>query len=150
MGLKLFLGCDSLGCMERTIKNYRQWMDAKSFINNKGIRRSFKEGDIWWAAVGENVGVEIDGKSKKYSRPILILKKHSNLFFTAVPLSTQIHTGTWYVQFVFREKIQTAVVVQSKPMDVSRLYERIGEVSKGDYNKILAGFQLLFANKNMP
>ena len=148
--MKLFLERARLGRMERIIKNYRQWMGTKSFINNNGIRRSFKEGDIWWAAVGENVGVEIDGKSRKYSRPVLILKKHSSLFFTAVPLSTQIHTGTWYVQFDFRGKTQTAVVVQAKPMDVSRLYERIGEVSKGDYSKIMAGFQLLFTNKNMP
>ena len=83
--------------MEKTIKNYKQWMGRKTFINNKGVRRSFKEGDVWWAAVGENVGVEMDGKSKKYSRPVVILRKHSSLFFTAVPLSTQMHTGTWYM-----------------------------------------------------
>ena len=79
-------------------------MGTKSFIHNKGIKRSFKEGDVWWAVVGENVGVEIDGKSQKYSRPIIILKKHSNLFFAATPLTSQSHNGTWYTQFVFQGK----------------------------------------------
>lgn len=119
-------------------------MGAKSFINNKGIRRSFKEGDVWWAAVGENVGVEIDGKSQKYSRPIIILKKHSSLFFTAIPLTSQNHNGSWYADFVFQNKTQTAVLVQTKPMDVTRLYEKIGELSRADYEKVKESFLSLF------
>ena len=51
---------------------------------------------------------------------------------------------------LFQGKIQTAVLVQAKPMDVTRLYERIGEVSKGDYRKIMSGFLGLFQYKNMP
>lgn len=44
---------------------------------------------MWWCAVGENVGVEIDGKSEKYSRPVIVLKKHTNRCFTGVPLTSQ-------------------------------------------------------------
>lgn len=119
-------------------------MGTKSFIHNRGIRRSFKEGDVWWAAVGENVGVEIDGKSQKYSRPIIVLKKHSNLFFAATPLTSQLHEGTWYTQLVFQGKKQTAVLVQTKPMDVTRLYERIGRLSRSDYEKIRNSYKELF------
>ena len=67
--------------MKRLIKNYKEWMGRKTIINNRGVARSFREGDVWWAAVGENVGVEIDGKSQRYSRPIVILKKHSGALF---------------------------------------------------------------------
>ena len=136
--------------MKRFVKNYIQWMGVKSRVNNKGIIRSFKEGEVWWAAVGENIGVEIDGKNEKYSRPIIILKKHSNLFFTAVPLTSQAHKGTWYTQFIFHNKEETAVLVQTKPMDVTRLYERMGKLSKSDYNKILNSYLRLFQNKNVP
>ena len=136
--------------MQRKFKNYHKWMHVKSNINNSDIIRSFKEGDIRWAAVGENVGVEIDGKSRKYSRPIVIFKKHSNLFFTAIPLTSKSHNGTWYVDFIFQGKKQNAVVVQAKAMDVSRLYQRIGEISKNDYRKIKEGFFNSFQDKNMP
>jgi hypothetical protein len=31
-------------------------------------------GDIWWASVGQNVGSEINGKSRLFSRPRLLLR----------------------------------------------------------------------------
>ena len=115
-------------------------MGKKSSINNKGVIRSFREGDVWWSAIGENVGVEIDGKSRRYSRPIVILKKHSRLLFAAVPLTSKQHTGTWYVPFIFQGKCQTAVLVQTKPMDVTRLYERVGKLSNSDYKRIKGAY----------
>ena len=130
---------------ENIKKTYEKWMGKKSSINNCGAMRSFREGDVWWAAIGENVGVEIDGKSAKYSRPVVILRKHSNLFFTAVPLTSQPHRGTWYTQFMFHGKIETAVLAQTRPMDVSRLYERIGKLSRADYQKIRDGYMKLFS-----
>ena len=119
-------------------------MKTKSFIYNNGVLRSFHEGEVWWAAIGENVGVEIDGKSDKYSRPVVILKKHSGLFFTAIPLTSKLHVGSWYTHFVFHGKLETAVLVQSKVMDVARLYERIGKLSRHDLDKIRKDYLRLF------
>lgn len=34
----------------------------------------FKERQIWWASIGQNIGVEANGKNKKYERPVIILK----------------------------------------------------------------------------
>ena len=130
--------------MKRITKDYQKWMGMKSKINNKGIIRSFKEGEIWWAAVGENVGVEMDGKSYKYSRPIIILKKHSKIFFAAVPLTSRQHEGSWYARFTFQGKTEAAVLVQTKPMDVTRLYERIGKLSRKDYQLIKDSYLRLF------
>jgi hypothetical protein len=37
-------------------------------------------GDIWWASIGENVGSEINGKSRLFSRPVIIFKKLAHGF----------------------------------------------------------------------
>ena len=136
--------------VKRSIKNYIKWMGVKRKIHNNGIVRTIREGEIWWAAVGENVGVEIDGKNEKYSRPILILRKFSNLFFLATPLTSRPHKGTWYQEFIFQNRFENAVLVQTKPMDVKRLYQKMGEVSKGDYKKILDAYLGLFGVKICP
>lgn len=136
--------------MKNVEKDYKKWMGVKAGINNVEPIRRVKTGEIWWAAVGENVGVEIDGKSEKYSRPVLVLKKHNSLCFTGIPLTSKIHRGTWYVNFEFRGKTQTAVLIQAKLVSNSRLYERIGEVSKGDYKRIRDRYIDLFLDKNMP
>lgn len=62
--------------MAKIYKNYRNWMKIKSKINNFGKIRKINEGDVVWVAIGENVGVEIDGKGKKFSRPMVVLRKH--------------------------------------------------------------------------
>ena len=124
----------------RIIKNYQKWMCLKTRINNSAPIRSIKEGDIWWVAVGENVGVEIDGKNEKYSRPVIVLKKHGRLCFTGVPLTSQCHDGSWYISFEFQNKIQTAILIQTRLFDTRRLYERIGRMSRNDLKIVLDSY----------
>ena len=136
--------------MERKVKNYKKWMGVKSKINNGGKIRRVNEGDVVWVAVGENVGVEIDGKSEKYSRPVIVLKKHSTQCFTGIPLTSQLHKGTWYTNFEFQGKEQTAVLVQTKLMDTRRVYSRMGELSRADYRKVFKSYIEFLLDKNMP
>lgn len=125
-------------------------MGVKAYINNSNAIRSIKDGDVWWAAVGENVGVEIDGKNSRYSRPIVILKKLNNLISIAVPLTTKEHNGTWYQKFTFQGKTQTAVLSQTRPISTARLYTRIGRLSRGDLRNLRSAYIRLFQDKNMP
>lgn len=135
--------------MPNSNTDYKKWMGVKSDINNGGKTRKINEGDVVWVAVGENVGVEIDGKSQKYSRPVVILRKHTESCFTGVPLTTKQHRGSWYVGFEFQKKKEVAVLIQTRLFDVKRVYTRIGKLSNRDYNAIMLGYLKLIA-KNMP
>ena len=41
----------------RTSRNYKDWMPVKESIQEQGILRKFKEWEIWWCSIGENVGI---------------------------------------------------------------------------------------------
>ena len=123
--------------------DFSEWMDVKDKLHKGGAVTKFSEGQIWWAALGKNVGVEINGKHEDYSRPVVIFKKLSHLCFLAIPLTSQPHTGTWYAEFNFRGKTEYAVLSQIRMMSVSRLYNRMGKLSTGDFKKIKAGFRKL-------
>lgn len=43
--------------------------------------------------MGLNVGFEQDGKGQRFTRPVLILKKHSAKIFTIVALSSKVKQG---------------------------------------------------------
>ncbi|MBQ6127181.1 type II toxin-antitoxin system PemK/MazF family toxin [Candidatus Saccharibacteria bacterium] len=103
-----------------------------------------KDGEIWWLAVGENVGVEINGKSEYFSRPVLIFRKLSYFGFMGVPLSTQKHTGSWYVNFRFQEKDVYAALSQAKAFSSARLYTRLGQIAENDMEKVRNGFRNLY------
>lgn len=123
--------------------DFSEWMVVKDKLHKGGAVTKFSEGQIWWAALGKNVGVEINGKHDDYSRPVVIFKKLSHLCFLAIPLTSQPHTGNWYAEFNFRGKPEYAVLSQIRMMSVSRLYNRMGKLSTGDFKKIKAGFRKL-------
>ncbi|MBQ9180475.1 type II toxin-antitoxin system PemK/MazF family toxin [Candidatus Saccharibacteria bacterium] len=125
-------------------KRFNEWIKIKSDIHFLGNYRSIKEGDVWWCAMGENVGVEINGKHEFFMRPVLVLKKLSRFGFMAVPLTSQPHEGTWYVPFVFKNKQQNAVLAQARTMSVFRLLRRIGMVPKSDLELVREGFKNLY------
>ncbi|MBR3220242.1 type II toxin-antitoxin system PemK/MazF family toxin, partial [Candidatus Saccharibacteria bacterium] len=93
---------------------------------------------------GENVGVEMNGKSDRFARPVLIYKKLNRHSFLAIPISTRIKTGSWYVKFTFRKMSRVAVLSQIKVMSVYRLYDRMGELDNFDMDKIITGFNALY------
>ena len=106
-----------------------------------------RQGEIWWVGVGENVGVEINGKSEFFSRPVLVLKKLSRYGFMGIPLTSQHHMGSWYTEFVFQDKTEVAVLSQARVYSTSRLYSRIGQIPESDLNKVREAFVKLYSAK---
>ena len=125
-------------------KHFDKWMEVKSNRHFRGECPIVKEGQIWWCAIGENVGIEINGKSEFFSRPIIIVKKLSRYGFLAVPLTSQKHEGSWYANFVFKDKTQYAALSQMRVMSAARLYRRIGTVPKSDLDIVINGIKKLY------
>ena len=63
------------------MKDFENWFPVKSKLN-EGVHKPpyVSEGDIWWASIGQNVGSEIGGKSKQFTRPVIILKNYLTAF----------------------------------------------------------------------
>lgn len=144
-GLKEFLNCDynSENFNRRSYmkeeKDFDGWIRLKKKLHNIGKYRFIHEGDVWWYAAGENIRTEINGKSKLFSRPILIIKKFGRHSFWGVPLTSQKHEGDWYIGFRFQGKEAYAAIIQLRNVDVARLYERIGQVPITDLENVKSG-----------
>lgn len=128
----------------RKLDALNTWNDLKYGLHSKGFKPSIKNGEVWWCSLGENIGTEINGKGEMFSRPVLIYRKLGQLQFLGIPLSTQEHQGTWYVNFRFKNKMQFAALNQIKVINISRLQERMGTVDKSDMRKVIEGFKALY------
>jgi len=116
------------------MKKYDDWNRVKKKIDSKEVLITYKERDIFWANIGENIGFEQNGKGSDFMRPILVFRKFTNKMFLGIPLSTQVRDGSFFFQFEFLEnKISTALLVQAKMFDVKRLDRRIGMINKDDF-----------------
>ncbi len=71
-------------------KQYDLWFPQKKKLDAKKNPPTFYEREVWWCKIGVNVGYEIFGKGDAFTRPVLILKKYSNITFLGAPLSTSL------------------------------------------------------------
>lgn len=117
-------------------KHFEEWIYLKEKLHFSNSLPKINEDEIWWCSFGENVGIEITGKHKLFSRPVFIYKKLSRFGFIGIPLTSQEKSGSWYVKFDFQGKNEVAVLSQIRTFSVSRLSSRMGKLDKNDANKI--------------
>lgn len=127
------------------IKRFLEWIGLKEDVHSRKHKAPHvSEGDIWWACLGENIGSEINGKSKLFSRPVIVFKKLSHGFYFVIPTSTQIREGNWYVKFRHKELETIACMHQSRSIDYRRLTSRLGELDDEDFKRVQEGFKNLY------
>lgn len=135
------------------LKRFLEWMGMKEKIHNtENIPPLFKENEIWWCYIGENVGIEINGKDRQFTRPVFIFKKYDSYSFLGLPLTTKPKTGTWYAAITFTGINQTVVLSQGRVFDYRRFKEKMGELDEKDSQKVREAYVKLhaFPNKNRP
>lgn len=125
-------------------KRFGEWIDLKEKLHFNARIPRILEGEVWWCSFGENVGVEINGKSQRFTRPVLIMRKLSKFGFMGVPLTSQEKIGSWYYGFNFLGKKEFAALCQARVMSVSRLHSKLGQVPAADLFNIKEAFQRLY------
>lgn len=112
--------------------------------NNRKIY--FREKEIWWVALGKNIGCEIDGKNELFERPVLIIRKYSRDMCFVLPLSTQIKTPKpWYQVIVHLGEEERAVnITQGRSISFRRLLRKQAVLNTQDYNRVIETFILQF------
>lgn len=123
------------------VKGFLEWIGMKEKLHSIIHKPPFvSEGEIWWASLGENIGAEINGKNRQFSRPVVVLRKLSNGFYIVIPLTTQIHYGTWYVNFKQKGVEMSACLHQVRSLDYRRLISYFGQLDDTDFAVVKEGF----------
>ncbi len=112
-------------------EKFYKWHKIKSKINRLDSSNIyFKERDIWWGYLGENIGDEQNGKGELFLRPILIIKKLSRSSCLVVPLTTQIKLGNYYFPLLSESNIiRIASLAQIRRIDSKRLNRKFDSIS---------------------
>ncbi len=91
---------------------------------------------MWWASIGENVGSEVNGKSDRFSRPVLIYRKLAHGFYLVAPTTTKPREGRWYVHVRLAEKDEYICLNQVRTVDHRRLFSKIGQIDTDDFDRV--------------
>ncbi|MDC0932663.1 type II toxin-antitoxin system PemK/MazF family toxin [Arcobacteraceae bacterium] len=119
------------------MKKFNEWNEVKKQIDQRKEIIKFKERDIYWISIGENVGFEQNGKGKEFARPVLIIKKLNKQLFFGIPLSSTIREGSYFYTFAFTESQKSsALLVQAKVFDIKRANQKLGMINQDDFKNI--------------
>ncbi len=124
-------------------KDYKKWNGKKAEIHNDKIRPFFHEREVWFCALGENIGFEQDGSGENFLRPILVLKKFNNEIIWGLPLTRTEKTGKYYhpISLVANDskndgRPSVVILSQLRLVDAKRLQYKVGTVKDDEFLKI--------------
>jgi mRNA interferase MazF len=128
-------------------KEFDHWNGVKKALDKREQLPSFQERQIWWCSIGVNVGFEVYGKGKIYTRPVLVVRKFSKHSFFGVPMTSKRKTQPYHFPTFFKGTEGSAQLAQLKLFDSKRLMDLMGYLPDDQYNGILAALTALFHNK---
>src|SRR3989344_39952 len=123
-------------------KDFKKWHSKKALINEKEKRPGFREREIWWCAIGVNIGFEQDGGGKDFLRPVIVFKKFNNEIFWGIPLTHTKKNTEFYFQFTIEKGTSsTGILSQIRLIDASRLSHKLGDMRTFDFEELKKKFK---------
>jgi len=118
-------------------KEFDNWNEKKKKMHNRADAPFFHERELWWCALGVNVGFEQNGNGEEYLRPAVILKGMSGQTCFVIPLTTSAseHHLRPSVGIIDGEEAR-ALLSQMRLIDSKRLAKKIGYLNKEIFEQI--------------
>ena len=140
--------------MKEYIKNFDEWNIQRKMVQKNSVVESydffFHEKEVWWSALGVNIGVEMDGKNENFERPVLVLRKINDQQFYGIPVTSKDKKGEFYIKFIFgnnKNKNQGKVCLsQVRVFSTKRLLRKIGKSNSDDFKNIKKVFVDFFSD----
>lgn len=127
-------------------KDFKGWNIEKQRIHELEKNLYFKEREIWWIALGINIGVETDGKNNAYERPVLILKRINRYSAIVIPLTTQGKEDKYRAPISTNNMNSFAKISQIKTISTKRLLRKVDTLPTDQYEVICQRIAALFAS----
>ncbi len=120
------------------------WTKLKIRIHIAERKLYPREREIWWVSLGQNIGVEANGKNERFERPVLVLKRYHDDACLVLPLSSKVKTGSYYFGFKNQNGIMTvANFSQIRSISTKRFIRMIGRMNIENFKEVKNRFKIL-------
>ena len=116
-------------------KNFDKWNNRKKKIHARNEKILFHEREIWWCALGVNIGFEQDGKNHDFERPIIIVRQLSPDTCVILPLTTKRRLEKFQAIINHGDIINYALLDQMRVIDARRLLRKIGSDNEKEFSQ---------------
>ena len=127
-------------------KDFESWNKTKTRIDAELQPQQFiRPGEIRWAALGVNVGSEMDGKGESFTRPVIVIHITGTHLAMVTPLSTKLKSLPGYVPFQWKDKELSICIHQTRVISQKRLLRRFGHIRDSKLKSIRKRIGIYFS-----
>ena len=117
-------------------KDFDSWNRLKKVTDSKEDNIDVHEREIWWVTLGLNIGVEINGKSQEFERPVLVIKKFNRQMVWVLPTTSQTKDSKFHEKFIFENCEYFVTLTQIRTVSTKRFLRKSGMIPIKDFEII--------------
>ncbi len=123
-------------------KDFDGWNIEKRALHAGGKKTFCHPREIWWCALGVNIGFEQDGTGKNFDRPILVIRGFNENIFWGVALTGRKKQGKFYFPIGLIEGREASVVLsQIRIIDTKRLIRKMATINDAIFQELKNALQ---------
>jgi len=117
-------------------KDFDNWNDLKKRLHGRASFQVAHAREVWWCALGTNVGSEIDGKHDNFERPVLVLRVYNKETLLVAPTTGRPRNDPFHKKISVRSKDAWVVLTQVRVISSRRLLRKLGMVSDEQFVEV--------------
>ena len=125
------------------IKDFDGWNTKAKKLDSKIFNDFFYAREIWWCALGVNIGSEQDGKNESFERPVLILKRINKDSCLIAPFTSRLIDNEYRITTQSSGMHAQVVLSQIKVISTKRLLRKVGKIKTIIFFEIIIKLSLL-------
>jgi mRNA-degrading endonuclease toxin of MazEF toxin-antitoxin module len=118
-------------------KDFDTWNNLKKEIHAMGRTIFCDPREIWWCAMGLNIGSEEDGKNDLFERPVLIIRVFNRHMVRIVPLTSKVKDDENHHLLIYGGVTNSARLSHLKTISPLRLTRKIGKIDTAQFKSIV-------------
>jgi mRNA interferase MazF len=128
-------------------KEFDRWNRHKKTVQDKTFADYVHAREVWWCALGVNVGSEQDGSGDFFERPVLVLRKFNKNAVLVVPLSRTRKRTRYHVAGRHQGIEFAAIISQVRLVSTKRLTRKIYQMDRTIFAVIVAAVQAMIGGE---
>lgn len=119
------------------LKIFVSWTKLKVKIHLSDNKAYPKVREIWWVSLGQNIGVEVNGKNETFERLVVVIKVFNNLGMLVAPISSKKKEDKYFVQFTNNNGEKNIInMSQIRSISSKRFLRKVGELDAESFEKL--------------
>src|SRR3989344_4025149 len=122
-------------------KDFDKWNEEKKRIHSASREVYAYPREVWWCALGVNVGAETDGKSDNFERPVLVLRVYNKETLLVLPITSKEKKDTFHCKVQVKIGTVWIKLTQARVISNRRLLRKVDMLSIEEFERVQKTFK---------